>query len=77
MMYEQGIGVGKDEQEAVAWYGESAALGSSDAQFNLGVLYENRCISYRVRDNYSYMNCNLIRYRVQSIYDTKFQAQGS
>ena len=41
MMYEQGIGVGKDEQEAVAWYGESAEQGNSAAQFNLGVLYEN------------------------------------
>ena len=41
MMYEQGIGVGKDEQEAVVWYGESAAQGVSAAQFNLGVLYEN------------------------------------
>ncbi len=41
MMYEQGIGVGKDEQKAVAWYGKSAEQGSSAAQFNLGVLYEN------------------------------------
>jgi TPR repeat protein len=41
LMYEQGIGVGKDEQEAVVWYGKSAAQGNAAAQFNLGVLYEN------------------------------------
>jgi len=41
LMYEQGIGVGKDEKQAVVWYGKSAALGNSAAQYNLGVLYEN------------------------------------
>jgi len=41
LMYEQGIGVEKDEKEAVAWYGQSAAQGNSAAQYNLGVLYEN------------------------------------
>ena len=41
LMYEKGIGVGKDEKEAVVWYGRSAAQGNSAAQYNLGVLYEN------------------------------------
>ncbi|MEP0132957.1 MAG: tetratricopeptide repeat protein [Eudoraea sp.] len=41
LMYEQGIGVSKDEKEAVVWYGKSAAQGNAAAQFNLGVLYEN------------------------------------
>jgi TPR repeat protein len=41
LMYEQGIGVGKDEKKAVFWYGKSAAQGNAAAQFNLGVLYEN------------------------------------
>jgi len=41
LMYEQGIGVAKDEKEAVVWYGKSAAQGNAAAQFNLGVLYEN------------------------------------
>jgi TPR repeat protein len=41
LMYEQGIGVGKDEEEAVVWYGKSAAQGNMAAQFNLGVIYEN------------------------------------
>lgn len=41
LMYEQGIGVGKDEKEAVVWYGKSAAHGNAAAQYNLGVLYEN------------------------------------
>jgi uncharacterized protein len=40
-MYEQGIGVGKDEKEAVVWYDKAASQGSAAAQFNLGVLYEN------------------------------------
>lgn len=41
LMYEQGIGVAKDEKEAVVWYRKSAEKGNSNAQFNLGVLYEN------------------------------------
>ncbi|WP_297690577.1 tetratricopeptide repeat protein [uncultured Eudoraea sp.] len=41
LMYEQGIGVAKDEKEAVVWYGKSAAQDNSAAQYNLGVLYEN------------------------------------
>ena len=40
-MYERGIGVGKDEKEAVIWYGKAASQGNAAAQFNLGVLYEN------------------------------------
>jgi TPR repeat protein len=31
----------EEEQEAVVWSGKAAAQGSSGAQFNLGVLYEN------------------------------------
>ncbi len=41
LMYEQGIGIAKNEKEAVVWYGKSASQGNSAAQFNLGVLYEN------------------------------------
>ena len=41
LMYEKGIGVGKDEKEAVLWYGKAASQGNASAQFNLGVLYEN------------------------------------
>ena len=41
LMYEQGIGVDKNEEKAVYWYGKSAAQGNSAAQYNLGVLYEN------------------------------------
>ncbi|WP_339509910.1 tetratricopeptide repeat protein [Pseudomonas sp. RL_15y_Pfl2_60] len=39
-MYEQGIGVAKDETQALSWYEKSAQQGNSNAQFNLGVLYE-------------------------------------
>ncbi|MEP5764322.1 MAG: tetratricopeptide repeat protein [Halieaceae bacterium] len=41
LMYERGIGVGKDESKAVFWYRKSALQGVAGAQFNLGVLYEN------------------------------------
>ena len=41
LMYEQGMGVAKDEKEAVVWYRKSAEQGNANAQFNLGVLYEN------------------------------------
>ena len=41
VMYEQGIGIAKNDKEAVFWYEKAAAQGSSAAQYNLGVLYEN------------------------------------
>lgn len=41
LMYEKGLGIAKDEKEAVVWYRKSAEQGNSNAQFNLGVLYEN------------------------------------
>ena len=41
LMYERGIGVGKDGKEAVVWYDKAASQGNAAAQFNLGVLYEN------------------------------------
>jgi TPR repeat protein len=41
LMYEKGMGIAKDEKEAVVWYRKSAEQGNSNAQFNLGVLYEN------------------------------------
>jgi TPR repeat protein len=41
LMYERGIGVIKDETEAVVWYTKAAEQGNAAAQFNLGVLYEN------------------------------------
>lgn len=41
IMYEQGIGVAKDEKEAMLWYRKAAGRGNANAQFNLGVLYEN------------------------------------
>jgi len=41
LMYEQGIGVLKDEKTALGWYRKSAEQGNSNAQYNLAVLYEN------------------------------------
>jgi TPR repeat protein len=40
-MYEQGLGVAKDEKTARGWYRKAADLGNANAQFNLAVLYEN------------------------------------
>lgn len=41
LMYQNGIGVAKDEQEAVVWYRKAAEQGSAFAQYNVAVLYEN------------------------------------
>lgn len=41
IMYEQGLGVIKNEKEAFYWYDKSALQGNSAAQFNLAVCYEN------------------------------------
>jgi uncharacterized protein len=41
LMYEKGIGVNKDEKEAVVWYLKAALQGNAYAQYNLAVLYEN------------------------------------
>jgi TPR repeat protein len=41
LMFEQGIGVGKDEKEAIVWYRKAAVQGNELAQYNLAVLYEN------------------------------------
>ncbi len=38
-MYEKGIGVAKDEAEAVEWYREAAEQGSAMAQSILGLMY--------------------------------------
>jgi TPR repeat protein len=41
LMYEKGIGVSKDEKEAIVWYRKSAEQGNAYAQYNLAVMYEN------------------------------------
>ena len=41
LMYEHGIGVGKNEKEAIVWYLKAAEQGSAFAQYNVAVLYEN------------------------------------
>ncbi len=41
LMYEKGIGIGKNEKDAVLWYSKAASQGNASAQFNLGVLYEH------------------------------------
>lgn len=40
VMYAQGLGVGKNEKEAVGWYQKAAAQGYPEAQSNLGLMYE-------------------------------------
>ncbi|PKB17668.1 tetratricopeptide repeat protein [Flavobacterium sp. 5] len=41
LMYEKGMGVGKNEKEALIWYNKASEQGNVNAQFNLGVFYEN------------------------------------
>ncbi len=41
LMYQNGIGIAKDEKEAIVWYLKAAQQGSSFAQYNVAVLYEN------------------------------------
>lgn len=38
-MFENGIGVARDPQQAAFWYGKAAAQGHAEAQTDLGVLY--------------------------------------
>ncbi len=39
LMYDQGQGVPKDEQQAVVWFRKAAEQGDAHAQHNLGVMY--------------------------------------
>jgi len=39
--YENGIGLPKDDVEAVTWWEKAANLGNADAQYDLGVAYAN------------------------------------
>ncbi len=39
VMYQLGLGVPQDDQEAVRWYRLAAEQGHASAQFNLGVMY--------------------------------------
>lgn len=41
LMYSEGQGVSKDEQQAVLWWRKSADQGNAAAQFNLGTSYTN------------------------------------
>ncbi len=41
LMHEKGMGMAKDEKEAIVWYRKAAEQGNANAQFNLGVLFEN------------------------------------
>ena len=38
-MYDKGLGVPQDDQEALKWYRKAAEQGNAFAQFNLGVMY--------------------------------------
>jgi len=39
-MLSQGLGVTKNEKEAIRWYEKAAIRGDSDAQYNMGSMYE-------------------------------------
>ena len=40
ILYEKGLGVPQDSEEATNWYRLAAEQGDVDAQFNLAILYE-------------------------------------
>ena len=40
-MYANGLGVSRNEEEALHWYRRSAEQGVALAQFNLGLMYAN------------------------------------
>lgn len=48
--YQNGIGVAKDNAEAVRWYKKAADKGNANAQDNLGWMYQN---GFGVNQNYS------------------------
>ncbi len=39
--YDNGIGVEKNNSEAIGWYQKAAQQGNPQAQLNLGLKYEN------------------------------------
>ncbi len=39
-MYDDGLGIDKDETEAIKWYAMAAQRGHAAAQFTLGKMYE-------------------------------------
>ena len=41
LMYQEGRGVAKNDEEAVKWYRKAAEQGCAKAQYNLGVRYAN------------------------------------
>ncbi len=46
LMYEQGLNVTQDYQQALAWYKKSAALGNTQASFNMNYLIEKGLVGY-------------------------------
>ncbi|MBI1943806.1 MAG: sel1 repeat family protein [Betaproteobacteria bacterium] len=39
LLYENGLGVARDDAEALAWYRRAAELGDAGAQYNVGLFY--------------------------------------
>lgn len=41
LMYDNGLGIGRDYKQAAQWYSRAAEQGQPRAQFNLGLMYES------------------------------------
>jgi TPR repeat protein len=41
LMYDKGQGVRQDHAAAASWYRKAAEQGIANAQFNLGIMYDN------------------------------------
>ena len=44
LMYEQGINVTQDYDQALGWYKKSAALGNTQAKFNMNYLIVEKLV---------------------------------
>ena len=56
-MLSEGLGVGKDEIQAVSWYEKSAGQGNAQAQYGLGVMYFNgQGVEKDLQKGLSYIN---------------------
>ena len=42
MLYQQGLGVGKSEQQALAWFSKAGNAGYTKAWYNMGMLYKDK-----------------------------------
>ena len=50
MLYAEGLGVPRDDAQAILWIGKSAEQGNPEAQFNLGMRHYRTVVRSRSED---------------------------